>query len=88
MGAGLYDLNGISSAVSVALIELYVAPAMMHSLKALILEKPSIRYMTIATETLHQKIKHLPQYTATEAVYMYLLLGKIPFEGQQHFRYH
>ena len=45
MGAGLYGLNGISPAISIVLISIFVIPAMMHSLEALILE--TIQYQIL-----------------------------------------
>ena len=57
---------------------------MMHSLEALILEKIQYQILDNSYQKLLRQIQHLPQSTAIEAVY--LLLGNISLEGQQHIK--
>ena len=68
MEAGIYGLNGISLAISIALVDIYVTDAMMHSLEALILQK-QYQILDNSYQNLLQQIQYLPQCTAMAVIY-------------------
>ena len=82
MGAGLHGLNGAGPTVSMIQYTTYVVPTLLYGLEALVLHADDIQHL----EKFHRKclryIQHLPQSTATCA--LYLLLGVLPIEAQLH----
>ena len=84
MGAGMYGFNGISPAVSISIVNIYVTPAVMHSLESLILEDADYATLEVYYRKQLRQLQHLPQSTANEAVY--LLLGVLPMQAQHHIK--
>ena len=79
MGAGLHGLNGLNSCVLYCMIKTYIIPWLLHGLDAMVLTPTDIAALDDYYRTLLHQIQHLPQNTATPAVY--LLLGSLPIEG-------
>ena len=82
MGAGLCGLNGVSPEVSIPLINVYVMPTITHSLEALKLTDPEYEELERHQRLLLRQIQHLPQSTATPA--LYLLTGTLPMRAIVH----
>ena len=84
MGAGLHGLNGTGPEVANIQYETYITPTLLYGLEVLVLSKPELATL----EAYHRKniryIQHLPQSTATPAIY--LLLGSLPIEAQLHIK--
>ena len=83
-GVGLYSSNGVGPRVSLQMIKTYIIPTLTYGLEALILKDSDYQPLETYYKTLLRQIQHLPENTATPAIY--LLLGCIPLEGQIHIR--
>ena len=82
-GAGLHGRNGLDPMTSMRVITLYVVPRLLHGLEATVLQKSDINELDKFKKLLRQ-IQHLPESTATEAIY--LMLGALPIEAEIHAR--
>jgi hypothetical protein len=83
-GAGLYGLNGVGPGVTFQMLKIYIVPILTYGLEALILHDKEYQLLEVFYKSLLRRIQHLPENTATPAVY--LLLGAIPIEGQIHIK--
>ena len=84
MGVGMHGLNGTGLKVSMQLWKIYVLPAIIHNLEALILDNAEIKILQSYQTTFLQQVQHLPSSTANPA--LYLLSGEIPIEAHIHIR--
>jgi hypothetical protein len=82
MGAGLHGLNGVSPGIAVRLLKVYVLPAVLYGLEALVLQEKDIIPLEKAFRTQLWQVQHLPSSTAIPAVY--LLAGCLPIEALYH----
>ena len=84
LGAGLCGLNGTGPEVGIFLYSTYIIPILLYGLEALVLREKEIQIL----ESYHRRnlrhILHLPQSTATPAIY--LLSGCPPLEAYIHIR--
>ena len=84
MGAGLHGLNGLNPSISMMLIRTYILPRLLHGLEAMVLTEPDKVALETYYRTLLKQIQHLPQNTASLAVY--LLIGSLPLEAHLDLR--
>ena len=84
LGAGLHGRNGLDPMTSMRVITLYVVPRLLHGLEATVLQKSDINELDKFFKKLLRQIQHLPESTATEAIY--LMLGALPIEAEIHAR--
>ena len=84
MGAGLHRLNGIGPKVAFHMIYIYIIPIMIYGLEALILKEKDLNPLEQYYKNLLRQIQHLPDSTATPAIY--LLLGAIPVQDLIHIK--
>jgi len=77
-------LNGINPVVSIQLIRCYVIPRLMYGLDVILLTKRDLQKLSSYFTKLLKQIQHLPERTATSAVY--LLAGQLPLEAELHKR--
>ncbi len=82
MGAGFHGLNGISPRISSKLMDTYVTPVLLNSTEALLLSHAEINKLEDYYRSTLKRLQHLPNSTATPAVY--LLLGALPIQAQIH----
>ena len=82
LGAGLHGLNGVNPKIAIHLIQIYVLPRLMYGLEVVNINNCDVQHLEIYYRKLLKQIQHLPERTSTSAVY--LLLGKIPIEGELH----
>ena len=82
--AGLHGLNGAGPEIAMAQYAHYVLPTLLYGLEALVIKGDCLEEL----EKYHRKnlryIQHLPQSTATPAIY--LLLGALPIEAHLDIR--
>ena len=69
---------------SMRVITLYVVPRLLHGLDATVLQKSDINELDRFFKNLLRQIQHLPESTATVAIY--LMLGAMPIEAEIHIR--
>jgi hypothetical protein len=81
-GAGLHGLNGVGPKVAIHMFNVYVYPILTYGLEALKLENEHYQALETFYKGVLRKIQHLPDNTATPAIY--LLLGCIPLKAQIH----
>ena len=84
MGAGFHRLNGLNPKVFMHLVNIYVLPRLLYGLDSIILSVSYMKLLSVYYTMLLRQIQHLPERTATCAVY--LLLGQIPVEAELHKR--
>ena len=61
-----------------------MVPRLLHGLEAIVLQKSDINELDKFFKKLLRQIQHLPESTATEAIY--LMLGALPIEAEIHAR--
>ena len=83
-GAGMYGYNGVGPRVTYQMIKTYIIPILTYGLEAVILQEVDYRELETFYKTLLRQIQHLPESTATPAIY--LLLGSITLEGLIHIK--
>lgn len=84
MTVGLHGDNGLNPIASVKIIQVYVLPAMLHGLEAMVLAEKDIVKLENFYKRLLKQIQALPDRTADISVY--LLLGVLPLEGIFHLK--
>jgi len=83
-GAGLHGLNGVGPKVSIHMFNIYVYPILTYGLESLILDAEHYKTLESFYKSVLRKIQHLPESTATPAIY--ILLGCIPLQGLLHIK--
>ena len=85
MGSGMHGQNGISPVIATSLWDTFIVPRMLHGIEFLDARKKDLEQLELYQRKMFKMLQSLPENTTTSGVY--LLLGKIPIEGQIDRRY-
>ena len=85
MGSGMHRQNGISPVIATSLWDTFIVPRILHGIEFLDARKKDLEQLELYQRKMFKMLQSLPENTATSGVY--LLLGKIPIEGQIDRRY-
>jgi hypothetical protein len=80
MGAGLHGLNGLSPVTCLKIYTTYVLPRLISSVETVTLNQNEKNSLETFHRSILRQIQHLPQRTATPAIY--LLLGTLPIQAE------
>ena len=85
MGSGMHGQNVISPVIATSLWDTFYLPRMLHGIEFLDARKKDLEQLELYQRKMFKMLQSLPENTATSG--LYLLLGKIPIEGQIDRRY-
>ena len=84
LGTGLHGQNGLSPAVSIHILRIYIYPRLLYGLEATVLNTTQRDALDNFHKNILRMLQGLPKWTANEAIY--LLLGEVPIQAELDIR--